>query len=41
MTNDGKTNRLNNELLITARGRYAGQFTNGAGLSVMTNAPVH
>lgn len=41
MTNDGKTNRLNNELLITARGRYAGQFTNGAGLSVMTNAPLH
>lgn len=41
MTDDGKTNRLNNELLITARGRYAGQFTDGAGIVVMSNAALH
>jgi len=41
MTNDGKTLRLANEVLITARGRYAGRFTDGAGLSFMADAPLH
>ncbi|HUY88802.1 MAG TPA: phage major capsid protein [Pirellulales bacterium] len=38
---EGKALRLQHEMLITARGRYAGQFVNGAGLSSMTNAPLH
>ncbi|HUY89074.1 MAG TPA: phage major capsid protein [Pirellulales bacterium] len=41
MTNDGKTLRLANEVLITARGRYAGRFMDGAGLSFMADAPLH
>ncbi|HVW37838.1 MAG TPA: phage major capsid protein [Pirellulales bacterium] len=41
MSNEGRSLRLANEVLITARGRYAGRFTDGAGLSFMADAPLH
>lgn len=37
----GKTLMLNHEVLFTARARYAGVLTNGAGISYMANASVH
>lgn len=37
----GKTLMLDNEMLWVGRARFAGQFIDGAGLSLMTTAPLH
>ena len=37
----GKTLMLNHEVLFTARARYAGVLSNGAGIAYMANAPLH
>ena len=41
VTDDGKTLRLANELLITARSRWAGQVIDPNSWVLMTNAPLH
>jgi HK97 family phage major capsid protein len=41
VTDDGKTLRLANELLITARSRWAGQVIDPNAWVLMTNAPLH
>lgn len=41
MSTEGRTNILENEMLIVARGRYAGQLVDGGGCAFMSNAPLH